>query len=101
MRQQMRFITDQNRMLLLALNEPHHCVGDLPHQIATTVRRLQVQSQCDLPQQIQSRACREVNIENLEQVRVERSSEQARGRGLASAYLTCKQTGARMTREQF
>ena len=101
MRQQMRLITDQNRMLLLALVEPHDGIGDLPHQVATRVRRLQVQPQSDLPQQIQSRACREVNIENLEQARVQRIREQARGGGLTRAHLTGEQTRAGMTREEF
>ncbi len=50
---------------------------------------------------IQGRTCREVNIENLGQVRVERSGEKARGGGLAGAHLTGEQTRARMPREQF
>ena len=100
MRQQMRLVTDQNRMLLLALIQAHHRIGDLPHQATTRVRRLQVQPQSDLPQQIQRRAGREVNIENLEQTRVQRSREHARRGGLSGAYFTGQQTGSWMLRQK-
>jgi len=36
MGQQMSLIADQNRMLLLALIEPHHGVGNLYHETLTT-----------------------------------------------------------------
>jgi hypothetical protein len=65
MRQQMRFVADENRMLLFALIQAHDGVGNLAHQVATEVRRLEVQRQCDLAQQIERRAGSEVDIEDL------------------------------------
>ncbi len=50
MRQQVGFIADQNRMLLLALVQAHDGAGNLAHQVAAEVRRFQVQFQCDLAQ---------------------------------------------------
>jgi hypothetical protein len=44
-RQQVRFVADENRVLLLALVQAHDGVGDLPHQIAAEVRRGQLQRQ--------------------------------------------------------
>ena len=45
-------------MLLLALVETHDGFGDLAHQVAAVVRRLQIQFQGDLAEQIQSRSAR-------------------------------------------
>jgi len=41
MRQQVGFIADQNGMLLLALVQAHDSAGNLAHQVAAEVRRLQ------------------------------------------------------------
>ena len=46
--QQMRFVADENRMLLLALVQVHDGCGDLPHQVAAEVCRFEVQGQGDL-----------------------------------------------------
>ena len=43
MRQQMRFVADENGMLLLALIQAHDGVGDLADQVAAKVRRLQIE----------------------------------------------------------
>ena len=51
MRQQVGFIADQNRMLLPAMVQAHDGAGNLAHQVAAKVRRLQVQFQGDLAEQ--------------------------------------------------
>ena len=56
MAQQLGFVADENRVLLLALIEAHDGVGDLAHQIAAVVGRLQIQFQRQLAEQIQRRA---------------------------------------------
>ena len=48
MRQQLRFVADENGMLLLALVQAHDGLGDLAHQIAAPVRRFQIQLRRDL-----------------------------------------------------
>jgi hypothetical protein len=48
MRQQVGFIADQNRMLLLTLVQAHDGVCNLAHQVAAEVRWFQVQFQSDL-----------------------------------------------------
>ena len=65
MGKQVCFIADQHRMLLLAGVEANDSVSDLPHQVAAKVRRLQVQRQRDLTQQVQRRAGGEVDIKHL------------------------------------
>lgn len=56
MRQQLGFIIDENRVLLLALVETHDGFGDLAHQVAAVVCGNQVQFQRELPQQVESRS---------------------------------------------
>ena len=96
MRQQVGFIADQNGMLLFALVQTHDGAGDLAHQVAAEVRRLQVQFQGDLAQQVQRRARGEVHVENLVQAGIERGGEHARGSGLARAHFAGDQTDAVM-----
>ncbi len=43
MTQQLGFVADENRMLLLTLIEVHDGLGDLAHQVAAVVRRLQIE----------------------------------------------------------
>src|SRR5262249_29701506 len=50
--QQMGFIADQNRMLLIVLVQTHDGACDLAHQITAEVRRFQIQFQGDLAQQV-------------------------------------------------
>ena len=56
MAQQLGFVADENGVLLLALVETHDGFGDLAHQVAAIVCRLQIQFQGQLAEQIQSRA---------------------------------------------
>ena len=53
--QQLRFVADEDGMLLLAFVEVYGGLGDLADQIAAIVRRLQVQLQRQLAEQIQGR----------------------------------------------
>jgi len=96
MRQQVGFIADQNRMLLFALIQPHHGIGDLAYQVAAKVSRLQVQFERDLAEQVQRRAGGEVHVENLVEAGVERGSEHARGGGLAGPHFAGDQSHAVM-----
>src|ERR1700683_2384518 len=96
MRQQVSFIADQNGMLLFALIQAHDGAGNLAHQVAAEVRRLQVQFQGDLAQQIQRRARGEVYVEDLVQAAIERGGKHARGGGLARAHFAGDQTYAVM-----
>jgi hypothetical protein len=48
MAQQLGLIADENGVLFFALVEVHDGLGDLAHQIAAVVRRLQIQFQGDL-----------------------------------------------------
>ena len=54
MRQQVGFIADQNGMLFFALVQTHDGIGNLAHQVAAEVGRLQVQFQGDLAQQLKA-----------------------------------------------
>src|SRR5580658_2415021 len=83
-------------MLLFALVQAHHGAGDLTHQVAAKVRRLQVQFQGDLTQQVQRRTRGEVYVEDLVQAAIERGGEYARGSGLARAHFAGDQTYAVM-----
>jgi hypothetical protein len=62
MRQQVRFVTHENRVLLFALIQAHDRLGNLAHQVAPEVRWLQLQRQGDLAQQIERREGSEVDI---------------------------------------
>ena len=48
MAQELSFVADENGMLLFAQVEMHDGFGDLAHQVAAVVRRLQTQFQGDL-----------------------------------------------------
>ena len=100
MRQQLGFVADENGMLLFALVETHDGIGDLAHQVAAEVRRLQVQFQGDLAQQVQRRAGGEVQVEDLVEVGIERGGEDARGGGLAGAHFAGEQADAVMLRQK-
>ena len=100
MRQQMGFIADQNGMLLFALIETHDGIGDLAHQVTAKMRRLEVQFECDLAQQVQRRAGREVHVENLVEAGVERGGEHARSGGLAGAHFAGDQAHAVMLSQE-
>jgi hypothetical protein len=65
MAQQLGFVADENRVLLLALIEAHDGLGDLAHQIAAVVGRLQIQFLRQLAEQIQRRSRGPVQIEDL------------------------------------
>src|ERR1035438_2780601 len=90
----------QNRAVrtavLLTLVETHDGVGDLAHQVAAVVRRLQVQFQGQLTEQIQSRPGAPVQIEDFIQVGIESGGEAAGGGTLAGADFDGEQTGAVM-----
>ena len=79
MRHQVSLVTKQNRMLLLVLIELRDGGCDLPHQIATAMRGLKIESGGDLPQQIERGTGGEVNVENLEGVGMQRSGEHSSG----------------------
>ena len=83
-------------MLLLALVQTHDGVGNLAHQVAAVVRRLQVQFQGDLAQQVQRRARGPVHVEDLVEAGIERGGEHARGGGLAGAHFAGEQADAVM-----
>ena len=74
--------------------------ADLAHQVAAEVRRLQIQFQGDLAQQVQRRAGGEVHIEDLIEVGIERGGEDARGGGLAGADFAGEQARAVMLRPE-
>src|SRR5207247_2302576 len=96
MAQQLRFVADENGMLLFALVKMHDGLGDLAHQIAAVVRRFQIQFQGDLAEQIQSRSRGPVQIQDLIEVGIEASGEGA-GRGrFTSAHFAGQQAGAVM-----
>src|ERR1019366_5961395 len=65
MRQQVGFIADQNRMLLLSLVQTHACSYNLGSQSAADVRRFQVQLECNLTYQVQRRTRGKLHIEDL------------------------------------
>src|SRR5437899_8915375 len=96
MRQQVSFIADENRMLLLTLIQVHDGAGDLPDQVAAKMCRLQIESESDLAQQIQGRAGGEVHIEHLVKVRVQRGRKDSRRGGLTGANLAGEQSHAGM-----
>jgi hypothetical protein len=96
MRQQVRFVADENRVLLLALVQPQDGFGDLAAQIAAPARRFQVQLQRHLAQQVQRRAGGEVHVQDLVQVGIERGGEDARGGGLAGTHFAGDQAHAVM-----
>src|SRR5580658_4593964 len=100
MRQQVGFIADQNGMLLFALVQTHDGSGDLAHQVAAEVCRLQVQFQGDLTQQVQRRARGEVDVEDLVQTAIEGGGEHARGGGLTCAHFAGDQAGAVMLSQE-
>src|SRR5205823_11097475 len=87
-------------MLLFALVQAHNGAGNLAHQVATEVRRLQVQFQGDLAQQVQRRARGKVHVEDLVEAWIERSGEHARGGGLACAHFAGDQTYAVMLSQE-
>src|ERR1700674_2881474 len=74
--------------------------GNLAYQVAAEVRRLQVQFQGDLTQQVQRRARGEVHVEDFVQAGVERGGEHARSGGLACAHFAGDQTHAVMLRQE-
>src|SRR6266478_1269297 len=81
-------------MLLLALIEAHDGTGDLAHQIAAVVGRIQIQFQRQLAEQIQRRSRGPVQIEDLIQVGIERGAEGTSGSGFARADFAGEQAGA-------
>src|SRR5712692_5609093 len=96
MRQQLGFVADENRVLLLALVEAHDGFGDLAYQVAPIVRRDQVQFQSELPQQVERRSAGPVQVQDLIEIRIEASGEGARRGGFAGAHFAGEQTGAVM-----
>jgi hypothetical protein len=61
----LRFVADEDGMLLLALVEVYDGLGDLADQIAAIVRRLKIQLQRQLAEQIQGRSRGPVQVQNL------------------------------------
>src|SRR6202035_5081812 len=96
MAQQLSFVADQNGVLLLGLVETHDGIGDLAHKVAAVVRRLQIEFQGQLAEQIQSRPGTPVQIEDLIQVGIEAGGEGAGGGTLAGADFPGEQTSAMM-----
>ena len=94
--QQLGFVADENRVLLLALIETHDGFRDLAHQVAPVVCRNQVQFQRQLPQQVESRSTGPVQVQHLIEIGIEAGSEGARRGGFAGAYFAGEQTGAVM-----
>ena len=74
--------------------------GDLAHQVAAVVRRLQVQFQGQLAQQIQSGSGSPVQIQDLIEVGIEAGGEGAGGGGFAGADFAGEQAGAVMIGEK-
>src|SRR5580700_777962 len=87
-------------MLLFALVQTHDGAGNLAHQVTAEVRRLQVQFQGDLTQQVQRRARGKVHVEDLVQAAIERRGEHAGGGGLAGAHFAGDQTYAVMLSQE-
>src|SRR6266404_1091343 len=87
-------------MLLLALIQAHDGLRDLARQIAAIVRRLQIQLQRHLAEQIQRRAGRPVQIHHFEQIRIQGGGEAARGGGLARTDFTGQQPHAVMIHQK-
>src|SRR5262249_29222098 len=98
--QQVGFIADQNGVLLLALVQTHDGFGDLAHQVAAEVRRLQIQFQSDLAQQVQRRAGGEMDIENLVEAGLARAGEATGRGGFSRANLAGDQAHAVMLRQK-
>src|ERR1017187_3621302 len=96
MAQQLRFVADENRVLFFALVEIHDGGGDLTHQVAAVVCRLEVEFQGQLAKQIQSGAGSPVQIQNLVEIGIESGGEGSGGGGLAGADFAGEQTGAMM-----
>ena len=94
MAQQLRFVADENGVLLFALVEIHDGGGDLAHQVAAVVRRFEVEFQGQLAEQIQSGPGSPVQIQDLVEVGIESGGEGAGGGGLAGADFAGEQTGA-------
>ena len=96
MAQQLSFVANENGVLLLGLIETHDGIGDLAHQVAAVVRRLQIQFQGQLTEQVQSGPGAPVQIEDFIQVGIESGGEGAGGGTLAGADFAGEQTSAMM-----
>src|SRR5919109_794360 len=92
MAQQVGLVTDEDRMLLLALIQTHDGLGDLTDQIPAATRRLEVQFARQLPQQIQAGAGGPVQVEDLVQTGIERAAEGAGGSGFSGSHFSGQQT---------
>ena len=92
--QQLGFVADEHGVLLFALVEIHDGGGDLAHQVAAEVRRLEVEFQGQLAKEIQSGAGSPVYIQDLVEAGIESRGEGAGGGGLAGADFAGEQAGA-------
>ena len=88
------FVADENGMLLFALVEIHDGRGDLAHQVAAVVCRLEIEFEGQLAKQVQSRPGSPVQVQDLIEVGTESRGEGAGGGGLACADFAGEQAGA-------
>jgi hypothetical protein len=100
MGQQLRLIANQNGMLLLALIQAYHSLGNLAHQVAPRTGGRQVQFQRDLTHQVERRAGGEVYIEDLVLIGRQGAGEDARGGGLARADFAGQQSDTVVLRQK-
>src|SRR5438128_11099172 len=94
MAQQLGLVADENGMLLFALVEAHDGFGDLAHQVAAVMRRLQIQLQGQLAEKIQSRPGGPMQIQDLIEVGVESGGESGGSGGRDGVSSAGEQTRA-------
>ena len=87
-------------MLLFGFVQTNDGFGDLINQIAFEVSRLQIQIPRQLSQQIQSRAGRPVQVDDLVQVGIQAGQPDSGGGGFARAGLAGEKTGAAVIGEK-
>src|SRR5919109_1519867 len=100
MAQKLSFIADENGMLFLTLIQTHNGLRDLARQIAAIVRRLQIEFQRHLAEQIEGRARRPVQIHHFEQIGIQRGGEAARRGALARTDFAGEQPRAVMLHQK-
>src|SRR5215831_11995284 len=94
--QQLGLVADEQGVLFLALIQAHDSLRDLARQVAAIVRRLQIQFQRHLAEQIERRARRPVQIHHLEQIGIQTGGEAARRGALARTDFAGDQPRAAM-----
>jgi hypothetical protein len=98
MSQQLRFVEDEDGMLLARFVQTDDGLRDLCRQIAAVVDRIKVMS--DLTQKIERRAGGPVQVNNLDEIAIQ-TSEPGSGSGeLAGTDFSGEKTGAAMIDEE-